>query len=177
MLLTSRAPSVLGAPPAPAGLPGGAQRPQAIEYSDAYYTRLTIHRLGSYAMLPLFAGEYWLGNRLMQSGDVPSWVKGAHGVVAGTVGALFISNTVTGVWNLLESRKDPAGRTRRLLHSALMIASDAGFAITAAMGGEAGEDGFESGGEGDDASAHRTVAISSMAIAGAGTLLMWLWKD
>ena len=28
------------------------QRPRAIEYSDAYYTRLTIHRLGSYAIVP-----------------------------------------------------------------------------------------------------------------------------
>ena len=40
-------------------------RPHAIEYSDAYNTRLTIHRWGSCTMLPLFASEYYLGNRLL----------------------------------------------------------------------------------------------------------------
>ena len=30
-------------------------RRRAVQYSDQYYTRLTIHRYGSYLMLPLFA--------------------------------------------------------------------------------------------------------------------------
>ena len=34
------------------------RRRHAIQYSDQYYTRLTIHRYGSYAMLPLFVAEY-----------------------------------------------------------------------------------------------------------------------
>ena len=34
-------------------------RRHAIAYSDAYNTRLTIHRIGSYTMLPLFAGEWF----------------------------------------------------------------------------------------------------------------------
>ena len=50
-------------------------RPKAIEYSDAYYTRLTIHRYASYAELPLFAAEYALGQRILngqETGDFAS---------------------------------------------------------------------------------------------------------
>ena len=35
--------------------------------------------------------------------------RSAHKVVAGGLGALFAVNTVTGVWNLIEARHDPAG--------------------------------------------------------------------
>src|ERR1044071_8021915 len=107
-------------------------RPRAIEYSDAYYTRLTIHRYGSYAMLPLFAAEYALGDKLINDPSPGSWIKSTHEVVALGIGALFTVNTVTGVWNLWESRNDPAGRTRRLVHTALMLASAAGFAYPGA---------------------------------------------
>ena len=41
--------------PVVADTPVARPRPRAIEYSDAYNTRLTIHRIGSYTMLPLFA--------------------------------------------------------------------------------------------------------------------------
>src|SRR5689334_24886400 len=97
------------------------QRPRAIEYSDSYYARLTIHRYGSYAMLPLFAAEYSLGQNLMNDASPPSWMKPSHSLVAGGIGVLFGVNTITGVWNLWESRQDPAGRTRRILHSVLKI--------------------------------------------------------
>ena len=96
-------------------------RPRAIEYSDAYYTRLTIHHWASYAELPLFAAEYVLGQRLLneeRTGFPSQGLKTAHTTVALGLGALFTINTVTGGWNLWESRKDPAGRTLRLLHSA-----------------------------------------------------------
>lgn len=142
-------------------------RPKAIEYSDAYGTRLRIHRIGSYVMLPLFASEYILGDRLMQQNHA-DWLKPAHGVVAGGLGILFAVNTVTGVWNLVESRKDPEGRTRRLLHSALMIAADAGFAYTGLIAGDAKES--EEG-----RSRHKNAALVSMGLSTAGTLMMWLW--
>jgi hypothetical protein len=58
--------------------------------------------------------------------------KGAHVAVGVGIGALFGINTVTGVWNLWESRKDPNGRTRRVVLSILMLASDAGFVATPA---------------------------------------------
>src|SRR4051812_42372025 len=109
------------------------QRPRAIEYSDAYYTRLTIHRYGSYAMIPLFVAEWSLGQNLMNDASPASWMKPSHVAVASGIGVLFGVNTITGVWNLWESRDDPAGRTRRIVHSVMMIASDAGFLAAAAL--------------------------------------------
>lgn len=155
--------------------PAASPPDQAIEHTDAYYTRLDIHRWGSYAMLPLFAGEYLLGNELLNGSNPAGWVRGAHGVGAGALGVLFGVNTVTGVWNLVESRQDP-GALRRILHSTLMLAADAGFLYTASL---AGENEFEGGfreSEGDNRR-HRDWALGSMALSTAGTLLMWLWKD
>src|ERR1700730_9268613 len=61
------------------------KRPKSIEYSDAYYPRLTIHRVASYAELPLFAAEYVLGERLIKedrTGFPSQGVKTAHTTVA-----------------------------------------------------------------------------------------------
>ncbi|HEY9444743.1 MAG TPA: hypothetical protein VIQ25_16035 [Gemmatimonadales bacterium] len=151
----------------------GERRPRAVEYSDAYYTRLTIHRYGSYAMLPLFAVEYALGQRILngqQTGDfASSGTVNAHKVVAGTIGVLFAVNTVTGVWNLIEARKDPAGRTRRNLHALGMLLADAGFLYTASLAGEAHE--------GENVTSHRNAAIASIGVATVSGVMMWLWKD
>ena len=141
-----------------------ASRPQAIEHSDAYYTRLTIHRIGSYTMLPLFAGEYLLGRKLEAFGDIPSWVKPTHRAVAVGIGALFVVNTVTGAMNLWEARSDKEGRTRRWVHAALMTAADAGFAITPMLIHHR---------SGDDTN-HRNAALVSIGLATGGTLIMWL---
>jgi hypothetical protein len=149
------------------GVDSTRPRPKAIEYSDAYETRLRIHRIGSYVMLPLFATEYFLGDRLMQQNHA-DWIKPAHGVVAGGLGVLFAVNTVTGVWNLAESRKDPEGRSRRLLHSALMLAADAGFAYTGLIAGDAKESP-------EGRTRHKNAALVSMGLATAGTTLMWFW--
>ena len=149
------------------------KRPRSIEYNDAYYTRLKIHRVASYAELPLFATEYILGERLLReerTGFPSSGLKTAHTTVALGLGALFTINTVTGVWNLWDSRNDPSGRTRRLIHSIAMLGADAGFALAGASGGGASESQ-------SDANHHRTIAISSMALATAGTAMMWFFHD
>ena len=71
-----------------------------------------------------------------------SGTRSAHRVVAGALGVLFAVNTVTGVWNLIEARNDPAGRTRRNLHALGMLLADAGFLYTASLaGGANGEPG------------------------------------
>ena len=153
------------------------QRPRAIEYSDDYYTRLTIHRLGSYAMIPLFVAEYSLGENLINDAAPPTWLKPTHVAVASGIGVLFSVNTVTGLWNLWEAREDPDGRTRRTVHSILMLASDAGFLATAALAPEREEGGFT-----DIASfrhrvnLHRGVAIGSFALSTIGGAMMWFWK-
>jgi hypothetical protein len=149
------------------------KRPRAIEYSDAYYTRLRIHHIASYTELPLFATEYILGQRLLKeerTGFPSSGLKTAHTTVALGLGALFTINTVTGGWNLWESRANPEGRTRRFIHSAAMLGADAGFAWAGASGGSAKRS--QSG-----ASQHRAISISSMALATVGTAMMWLFNN
>jgi hypothetical protein len=155
---------------APSDTPQVRRRPRSVEYSDAYYTRLTIHRIGSYTMLPLVASEWYLGNRLLNGGDVPSWTKSTHVGVATAIGVLFTVNTVTGAWNAWDSRHDPSGRTRRYLHTGLMLAADAGFAWAGLVADEAGHGG-------DDARRHRDIALASIGVSTVGTALMWFWKN
>lgn len=146
------------------------RRPAAIEHSDAYYERLTMHRYLSYAELPVFASEYYLGERLLSTNVQPSWVRPAHTAVALTLGGLFALNTVTGLWNLWDSRHDPDQRGLVVAHSLLMLASDAGFMITGANSSNA-QDSFS------NAHVHRAWAIGSMGVATVGTLMMWLLRQ
>jgi hypothetical protein len=151
------------------------RRPLAIEYSDFYYTRLTIHRIGSYTMLPLFAAEYSLGQNLIQDISPPTWMKPTHALVAGGIGVLFGINTITGVWNLWDSRKDPEGRTRRIVHSVLMLASDAGFAAAGATA-PGHRDYLDYSSYRQRVNLHRGIAIGSIAASTIGGVMMWFWK-
>jgi hypothetical protein len=165
-------------PPAmPDSLP---RRPRAVEHSDAYYTRLTIHRWASYTMPPLFVAQYALGEKLMRQrerGEDAGSTRNLHGVVAGGIAGLFAINTVTGVWNLWEDRNEPAGRTRRIVHVVTMLVADAGFVATGATA-EGEDDGGEGGGEGGgEISTHRALAYGSMGLAAVSTAIMWFWKD
>lgn len=177
---TRRAPSsgsnaLLAGPTAQTDTPV-VRRPRAIEYSDSYNTRLTIHRYGSYAMIPLFVAEYSLGQNLMNDASPASWIKPAHGVVAAGVGVLFGVNTITGVWNLWDSRQDPAGRTRRIVHSVMMLVSDAGFLATGMTA--PGHQGFvTSFSEYQHRErVHRDLAIGSITLSTLGGGMMWFWK-
>jgi hypothetical protein len=150
-----------------------SRRPRAIEYSDWYYRRLMMHRIASFAEYPLFAGEYILGERLLHDerlGVPPSGLRTAHSALAGGLGVVFGFNTITGGWNLWASRHDPAGRPRRLIHSLLMLVSDAGFAATGASGGGAKHSV-------SNAQLHRSLAEASMGVALTGTVMMWLWRN
>lgn len=152
------------------------RRPLAIEYSDSYYTRLTIHRIGSYTILPLFAAEYSLGQNLIQDVSPPTWMKPTHVLVAGGIGVLFGVNTITGVWNLWDSRKDPEGRTRRIVHSVLMLASDAGFAAAGATAPGHNHDFGSYSNHQERVNLHRGIAIGSIAASTIGGVMMWFWK-
>ena len=141
----------------------------AVEYSDAYKTRLKIHKIASFATLPLFATELVLGQSIY---DTPNdSKKTAHIIVGASIGTLFGVNTVTGVWNLWESRHDPAGRTKRFAHSILMLAADAGFFATAATGPNSEHANFS-----DARGTHRAIAITSIGLGTAGYLIMLLGK-
>ena len=80
-----------------------------LRYSDGYRMRAKIHKISSFATIPLFVTEAILGQSLYS--DTTSGKKDAHLIVAGGIGALFAVNTTTGVWNLIEARKDPNHRT------------------------------------------------------------------
>jgi hypothetical protein len=153
------------------------RRPLAVEYSDAYYTRLTIHRIGSYTMVPLFVAEYSLGQNLIQDASPAGWIKPSHVAVASGIGVLFTVNTVTGLWNLWDSRHDPSGRTRRTVHSVMMLLSDAGMTAAAALA-PSREQGFvEASTYQHRVNMHRGVAISSFALSTVGGAMMWFWKQ
>jgi hypothetical protein len=152
--------------PAP---PSPDPEPQLIDYSDAYFTRLTIHKWASYLMLPLFAGEYVVGQKLI-NGQGSDQLRGIHGALAGSIAGLFAVNTVTGGLNTIEAWKDPEGRTRRTLHSALMLLADAGFVLTASMAhGRERESGQLVA---PNNTSHRNMAIASMATAVIGYSIM-----
>jgi hypothetical protein len=152
------------APPADTVRP----RPRAVEVSDAYEMRLRIHRYASYTMVPLFVAQTVAGNQLYQSGgDDPSWALTMHRVGAGGLATLFTVNTVTGVWNLWESRNVTQGRALRFVHAGLMLASDAGFTYA---GVKLGPDATRSGAKRQQ---HKRVALISMsgALLGYGAML------
>jgi hypothetical protein len=141
-------------------------RPMAFEYSDGYRTRLKIHKYASYATLPLFVAQYAVGQKLYDGNGSDS-TRSVHGALAATTAVLFGVNTVTGVWNLAEGRKDPSHRTKRMVHGVLMLVADAGFVATGMM---APDDEGEGGGS--SASSHRTVALVSMGVATVAYLMM-----
>ncbi|MEO8335931.1 MAG: hypothetical protein ABI664_13215 [bacterium] len=147
------------------------RRRKAVDVSDAYELRLRIHRYASYTMLPLFAVQSVAGNQLFQAdksgAERPGWAKSVHSLGAAGLGALFTINTVTGLWNLWESRSNEVGRTKRLLHSALLLGSDAGFAWSGIkLASDARHDS-------DARNQHRNVAYYSMGAAAVGYGIMY----
>lgn len=140
----------------------------AFEYSDGYQMRAKIHKKASLAILPLFAAEGFIGQSLFN--NPTDGKKTAHLAVATGIGALFGLNTVTGLPNLIEARKDPQGRGRRLVHGLLMLAADGGFFATALTGPGDHEDGF--GGNDGARSTHRAIAFTSIGMATASYLIM-----
>ena len=153
-------------------------RQRAIEYSDWYARRLTIHKWGSYVMIPLFAAQYVLGDKLTKARDngesISSSTRNMHSLAAGGVAVLFGINTITGAWNMWESRSDPNGRTLRTVHGISMLVADAGFVATGALAESAGEDDGNEGGESERGSnTHRNVAVASMGLSVLSTAIMW----
>lgn len=145
-------------------------RPVAFEYSDAYQVRRRIHFYASFATIPLFVAQYYVGDQLYD-GTGDSGTKSLHSGLAAGTAVLFGVNSVTGVWNLLEARKDPNNKTKRTLHGILMLAADAGFLATAMLAPDSEDEGGEIG-AGEDRDTHRNVAIASMGIATVSYVIM-----
>jgi len=148
------------------------RRRKSIEVSEWYERRLRIHRYGAYATIPLFAFQAAAGNQLYNKGDgAAGWAKNGHRVGATALATVFGVNTVTGLWNLWDSRAVEQGRTRRTIHTLLMLASDAGFAYA---GIKLSEDAEQSA---DARRRHRNTAYASMGVAITGAGMMLLWRD
>jgi hypothetical protein len=144
--------------------------PRALDVSAGYERRLAIHRWGGWAMLPLFGVQYVLGERILdqkvairegrRADPIDHDLRVVHRVAAYGVAGVFAVNTVTGAWNLWESREEEEGRALRYAHTLLMLASDAGFVI--------------SGAKGFDHKKHRNVAIGSMGVATLSGVMMYV---
>lgn len=145
--------------------------PQYVEYSDAYFTRYQIHKWASYLTIPLFVGQYIVGEKLLRGEGSPG-LRGVHGALAAGVGGLFLVNTITGVPNAIEARKDPEGKNRRTLHSTLMLLADAGFVATALLAGENENEGGRFQTARSNNNTHKIVAITSMGAALLGYTIM-----
>jgi hypothetical protein len=147
-------------------------RPVAIEYSDAHLTRAKIHKYASWATIPLMGAEWWLGQKLYDDpNSLTSNLRGVHGAVGAGLIGVFAVQSVTGMWNLLESRQAP-GHTKRLVHGLLMLAAEGGFvaaAVTAPSTGRNELINFDA-----NKSTHRNIAVVSIGVGTAGYLLMLL---
>ncbi len=153
-----------------------AQQPlhaAAIEHSDAYRIRAKIHKYASFATLPLFATELVLGQSLYNTPAGLGAKRTAHGIVGASIVGLFGVNTVTGAWNLFgtEGWNDKEGRTLRLVHGLLMMATDVGFLATTVSGPNSGNPRHALTFETDKVT-HRNIAIASISVGTAGYLLM-----
>jgi hypothetical protein len=147
-------------------------RPKAFTYTHAYEVRARIHKTASYATLPLFVAEAIVGQKLFNQTQRSESLRSAHSALAAGTAVLFGVNSVTGVWNLWEARKNSSGKAKRLFHGILMLGADAGFVATGALApGEEDHGGPRSG---DRASTHRVVALTSMGVATISYLFMLL---
>jgi len=145
---------------------------QGFEYSQGYQLRDRIHHDASYAMLPLFALEAYLGEQLFaHPEDSRTWKSGAHAAGAVAIGGLLGVNTVTGIWNFKEAGKDPVGARRRLTHAVLMLVADGGYLATSLI---TPSKHIVAGRPIDEAkrTLHREFAYFSVSVATVGYVLM-----
>lgn len=147
------------------------KRIRAVEYSDGYQTRLRIHRALSYTMIPLFIGSYVTGDQILRHrSNPPGWARTLHKPFAIATGAVFTVNTVTGLWNLWDSRKNPEGQVKRTIHSLLFIAATAGFTYA---GTSLARDAVN---REDRNRFHKQVALASMGVSVVSWGMMIFFK-
>ena len=147
------------------------RRTRAVEYSGFYQARLKLHRLLSYTMIPLFIGSYVTGEQILKNpSNPPKWAKDLHTPFAIATGSVFTVNTVTGLWNLYDSRHNDVGKVKRTLHSLLFIAATAGFTYA---GPSLARDAKN---REDRNHFHKTVAMASMGVSVVSWGMMVFFK-
>lgn len=151
------------------------RRPRAVEVSEWYGRRLTIHRTLSYAMPVVFATQYIAGTKLYNASKAggtpaPSWARPVHKAGAATVAGIFGVNTVTGVWNLWDSRHTEDHRWLRYTHAAVMLGADAAFAYTGIKLSQDAKNDFMKRDE------HRKVALYAIGASTASGVIMKIFN-
>ena len=150
------------------------RRRRAVEVSEWYGRRLTIHRTLSYAMPVVFASQYIAGTQLYNAQKTatlpPSWARPVHKAGAFTVAGIFGVNTVTGVWNLWDSRHTPEHRWLRYSHAVVMLGSDAAFAYTGIKLSQDAKNSFVKRDE------HRRVALYAIGASTASGVVMKIFN-
>ena len=146
-------------------------RRHAVEVSEWYSRRLTIHRYVAYATVPVFALQWAAGDQLYKkSSTAPTWAKTMHRVGATSLAGMFTVNTVTGAWNWWETRSQAPGRPLRTLHALAMLSADAAFTYAGAKLSNEAETSATKRRE------HRTVALSAMGVTVVSGLAMKLFN-
>jgi hypothetical protein len=160
-------------------VPDTVRRHKAITLSDGYYSRLDIHRAAGYAVLPLFALSYFSGQQELKKGSAaPLWADKVHRPAAYLLAGVFTVNTVTGLLNLSEASKVQHGKTRRWVHAALMLASDAAmiYGVAKAPSLSTIDERIAAGKRGGW-TPHKSFTVASMSLATVGYLMMFVWKE
>ena len=169
---TARIAPVAGSP---AVVAAGQARPRAIEVSEWYHRRLVVHKTLSYAMLPVFASQYVAGSKLYDQGAggavAPAWARPVHRIGAATIAGIFGVNTVTGLWNLWDSRQVEDKRWLRVSHALAMLGADAAFAYTGLKLANEAENSFEKRRE------HRRVAVYAIGVSVGSGAVMKIFND
>ena len=115
-------------------------------------------------------GGLVLGQKLYNDpNSLTSSLRGVHGAVGAGLIGFFGVQSVTGLWNLVESNQAP-GHTKRLVHGILMLAAEGGMVAAAASApGHNRNDliNFDT-----RAATHRDIAYVSIGVGTAGYLLM-----
>lgn len=147
------------------------KRRKAVDVSEWYSRRLTIHRYVAYGTIPVFALQYAAGTQLFDKGSgAPTWAKTMHRVGATALAGMFTVNTVTGAWNWWDSRSVSQGRVLRTIHALTILGADAAFAYTGAKLSNEAENSQAKRNE------HRKVALISIGVTVASGLAMKLWN-
>jgi hypothetical protein len=160
-------------------MPDSVRRRRAITLSDGYYARLDIHRFAGYATLPLMAVAYFSGRQELAHGSAaPLWADKSHKPAAYLLAGVFALNTVTGVMNLAEASPVRQGKTRRWVHSVIMLAADAAmvYGIARAPSLDAVDARLAAGKHGGW-TPHKFGTVTSMSLATVGYLMMFVWKE
>ncbi len=133
------------------------RRPKAVEVSEWYSRRLTIHRYVAYGTIPVFLRCAVGGGPTLfdKSRDAPTWAKTTHRVGATMLAGMFTVNTVTGAWNWWDSRSVEQGRVLRTIHALTMLGADAAFTYAGAkLSGRSGEQRIKR-------NEHRTITLGN----------------